>query len=199
MNKLENVRSFFTSDLKVRALNGNEKGVGEVSGYAVVFNQPSEFMGFYEIIDPKAFENVDMTHVLALYDHNYDNILARVDSNTLQLSVDKQGVAFKMTLPDTTIGRDVYENVRNGNLKGMSFGFTVDKEDWSQNDKGEVIHTVIQIGRFTEISICALPAYTETSVAVSRSLNKFSEETYKKKVGLFLNALERNDNKNVKN
>lgn len=188
-NADENIRTLTVKGLKTRDNTGGDDSIGQVSGYAVVFNQPSEDMGFIEFTSPDAFAGVDMISVLALYDHDYQNILARTDSDTLQLDIDSTGLHFVMDMPNTTLGRDVYENVKNGNLKGMSFGFTIADDDWEQSDDGQIIHTITQIGQLSEISICSLPAYTETSVAVSRKLKSFNEEIYRKKVGLFLDVL----------
>ena len=184
----ENVRSTWVKDLKFRDLSSDKStsSIGQVSGYAVVFGQPSEDMGFTEYVDPHAFDGVNMNSVIALYDHNLDNILGRVDSGTLELKLDQTGLFFSLEIPDTTVGRDVYTNIQNGNLKGCSFGFTIADDDWEYDAHDNTIHTVNQIDELIEISITALPAYSQTSVGVSRGLKKFNEETYRKKMSLFL-------------
>ncbi|MBZ6070761.1 HK97 family phage prohead protease, partial [Weissella cibaria] len=55
-----------------------------------------------------------MSKVLALYDHDYANILGRVDAGTLKLEVNEIGLKFQIQVPDTTTGRDVYANVKAG-------------------------------------------------------------------------------------
>lgn len=182
-----NVRSMVVKDLQVRNATDNSNSIGQVSGYACVFGQPSEDMGFIEYTDAGAFDGVDLSNVLGLYDHNFENILARVDSDTLELRVDDKGLFFTMDMPNTTLGRDVYENVRNGNLKGMSFGFTIEADTWQDGDNDSLIHHITQIGEIFEISICSLPAYTETSIAVSRHFNNLTKEKdFRKRTALFL-------------
>lgn len=191
----EEIRSTLAKHLKIRDLTGDEStaAIGQVTGYACVFNQPSENMGFIEYCDPGMFDGVDMSNVLALYSHKLTNILGRVSSGTLVLDVNDKGLCFTLDIPDTTLGHDVYENIKNGNLQGCSFGFTIADDNWQQGNDGTPIHTILQIGELTEISITPLPAYSETSVTVSREAKKLNEETYREKVGLFLDCLEMED------
>ncbi|BBD16812.1 phage maturation protease [Melissococcus plutonius] len=145
-----------------------------ICGYAVVFNEPSENLGgFIERISPHAFDDVDMSNVLCLYNHDSANILARSDSNNLILAVDNKGLYFEATLPDTTLARDVYANIDAGNVKGCSFGFTVEKDswNWSEDIKPDE-RTVEKIGNLFEITLTPIPAYQDTNVAKRTSKNK---------------------------
>lgn len=164
--------SFTTRD--VQDEQGNTQHV--ISGTAVVFNQQSSPMPFVEVISDQAFNGVDLSDVKLLYSHDFGNILARTDSGTLQLDLTDNGLDFTATLPDTQLGHDVYTDILNGNLKGMSFGFTIDDDSWSV-ENGVQIHTINQIGVIAEISITSLPAYTETSLMVQRSLNKIATQS----------------------
>ncbi|MCT3301780.1 hypothetical protein C6Y12_04960 [Lactiplantibacillus pentosus] len=153
---------------------GNTQHV--ISGTAVVFNQQSSPMPFVEVISDQAFNGVDLSDVKLLYSHNFGNILARTDAGTLQLDLNSNGLDFTATLPDTQLGHDVYTDILNGNLKGMSFGFTIDDDSWSV-ENGVQVHTINQIGVIAEISITSLPAYTETSLMVQRSLDKIATQS----------------------
>lgn len=163
------VRTIQATNLTVKRDLGN--GTRQLSGYAVIFNQPSNPLPFIEYIRPGAFDNVDMSQVRLLYAHDYNNILARVDSGTLSLKVDDKGLFFVADIPDTTLGNDVYANVENGNIKGLSFSANIDPnggDNWGQDGHGNVIHTITQFNQLTEISLTPIPAYTETSVQVKR-------------------------------
>lgn len=164
--------SFKTRDIQDE--QGNTQHV--ISGTAVVFNQPSSPMPFVEVISDQAFNGVDLSDVKLLYSHDFGNILARTDSGTLQLDLTDNGLDFTATLPDTQLGHDVYTDILNGNLKGMSFGFTIDDDSWSV-ENGVQVHTINQIGFIAEISITSLPAYTETSLMVQRSLDKIATQS----------------------
>lgn len=188
----KNIRSVLNKNWHVRDLtdDGSTTAIGQVVGYACVFNQPSEDMGFVEYCDPAMFDGVDMSNVIALYSHDLSNILGRVSSNTLTLVVDDYGLKFTLDIPDTTLGRDVYANIKNGNLEGCSFGFTIENDTWRQDNNGKIIHTILQIDELMEISITPLPAYAETSIAVSREFKRISEESRRDKAALFLDLIE---------
>ena len=117
------------------------------------------------------FDNVDFSQVRLLYAHDFNNILARVDSGTLSLKTDDKGLFFVADIPDTTLGNDVYTNVENGNIKGLSFNAQIDPnngDSWEQGADGKVIHTINHFASLAEISLTPIPAYTETSVQVAR-------------------------------
>lgn len=144
-------------------------GVMKLSGYGAVWDQPSLKGDFVEYISPAALEGVDLSSVLLLYAHDFNNILARVDANTLSLKVDQKGLYFEATLPDTTLAHDVYNNIQAGNVKGVSIGFNIASggDSWDYRD-GETVHTITQIERLNELSLTPIPAYTQTSVEVQR-------------------------------
>lgn len=144
-------------------------GAMKLSGYGAVWDQPSLKGDFVEYISPTALEGVDLSGVLLLYAHDFNNILARVDANTLSLKVDQKGLYFEATLPDTTLAHDVYNNIQAGNVKGVSIGFNIASggDSWDYRD-GETVHTITQIERLNELSLTPIPAYTQTSVEVQR-------------------------------
>ena len=139
----------------------------------MLYDQPSVPMPFVEYIDRGALDNVDLSKVLLLYGHDLNSVLARSDAENLQMRADDKGLWFRATLPDTTLGRDTYTNVANGNLKGCSVGFKIGDDKWLQGNDGNVIHHIRSFDQLIEISITPIPAYTETSVDVQRSLEAF--------------------------
>lgn len=159
-----------TTDLTTRSSDDNGM---TVEGYAMLYDQPSVPMPFVEYIDRGALDNVDLSKVLLLYGHDLNSVLARSDAENLQLRADDKGLWFRATLPDTTLGRDTYTNVANGNLKGCSVGFKIGDDKWLQGNDGKVIHHIRSFDQLIEISITPIPAYTQTSVDVQRSLEAF--------------------------
>ena len=98
-------------------------------GYALVFNSWSEDLGgFVETIEPSALEGSDLSDVRALFNHNADKVLARSTAGTLELETDNKGLKFRFKLPNTSYGKDVAENLRNGNINQCSFGFVLDDD-----------------------------------------------------------------------
>nr|WP_199867075.1 HK97 family phage prohead protease [Weissella cibaria] len=176
--------------MEVRS-SSDGKFVGQIAGYALKFDKPSVSRGpFIEYIRTGALNGVDLTEVLALFEHDYASLLGRVDAGTLSLHVEDVGLHFVLDVPDTTLGRDVYNNVKLGNLKGMSFGFVVAKggDEWKQGEKPTRI--INKIAELKEISVVSVPAYDDTSVQVTRSLSAFfdaqNEHEYREKVRIYL-------------
>lgn len=147
----------------------------QIQGYAITFNQKSELIDgqFTEIIKPTALNGVDLSKVQLIYGHEYNSILARADSGNLTLKVDDSGLFFVATLADTTVANNVYADILAGNLKGMSFGFTIPKggDEWVRDGSG-ILHVVNQIGILGELTVTPNPAYAETTVQIKRSLDQ---------------------------
>lgn len=140
-----------------------------VSGYAIMFDKPSQDLGgFIEYIDNGALKDVNFDGVYLVYAHDMNQPLARVDAGTLKLKVDDKGLFFKATLPNTTVANDVLENIRVGNIKGMSFAFTTKADKWTfgKNGSPDIRHVTV-IDEVFEVTITPLPAYQDTSIAIS--------------------------------
>ena len=171
-----NNKQFFPS-VELRAYKSEEEARMLVEGYAIVFNSESRDLGgFTEVVKENALDKAleRNTDVLALYGHDYQNVLGRQSANTLQLEKDERGIKFTLDLPNTQLGRDVYTLVERGDLKGNSFGFTVEKDSWDK--KGDkVIRTIEQVRDLFEISIVSLPAYEATEL-VKRNFEEFAED-----------------------
>ncbi|MBZ1518817.1 phage major capsid protein [Leuconostoc mesenteroides] len=170
-------------DKEIRSIQGdihvvqrdNSDDPKQIQGYAVLFNTESvDLGGFIEVIKPNALDNVDLSAVQLIYGHENNSILARVDSGNLTLTVDETGLFFVAALADTNLANDVYQDILAGNLKGMSFGFTIpeDGDDWIFDQGDTAVHVVNQIGDVIEITITPNPAYQDTSVSVKRSLDE---------------------------
>src|SRR5690348_12903845 len=92
-------------------------GGANISGYAAVFNQETVIgdgiFGFREQIDPGAFDvAIKEDDVRALFNHDPNILLGRTESGTLQLSTDRRGLKYSVSLPDTAAARDVRELIR---------------------------------------------------------------------------------------
>jgi HK97 family phage prohead protease len=119
-------------------------------GYAAVFNAPSHDLGgFREVIKPGAFKRTlaDSAHVVALNNHNADQVLGRVGSGTLRLEEDDTGLRFELDLPDTSYARDLSALVQRGDVAGCSFAFSVRPggELWEESN-GQTIRTLTALG-----------------------------------------------------
>lgn len=155
-----------------------EKGFN-IYGRPIVYDSPTKINDypageFIEIISRGALDGADLTDVRLLVNHDNNKIpLARVPK-TMTLSVDREGLTFRATLPDTEAGKEVYEAVRRGDLSGMSFAFTVPDGGDSYDAKTNT-RTINKINKVYECSIVSYPAYKSTYVSVeSRSTRQAS-------------------------
>lgn len=147
-------------------------------GHAAVFDSPSELLGgcFREIIKPGAFADaIKSSDVRALFNHEPDNILGRTSAGTLRVAEDATGLAIEIDPPDTCCGRDLQVSMKRGDIKEMSFGFTVAEggDEWARdpNETGNWTRTISKIERLYDVSPVTFPAYPETGCAM-RSLEK---------------------------
>jgi len=164
------------SQLEIREVQGGRT----LAGRCVVFNQPANIGGaFLETIAPSSFsQTLREDDQIMLRDHRSELLLGRRSAGTLTLSQDQIGVTFEVSLPDTELGRDTYENVRLGNLRGCSFGFLVRDDEWSQDAAGNLTRLLKNVQCF-EVTLTSMPAYDSTSVdirSVRAKLNRSVDE-----------------------
>ncbi|MCP5165587.1 MAG: HK97 family phage prohead protease [Pseudomonadales bacterium] len=142
----------------------------KLTGYAAVFNSLSvDLGGFRELIAPGAFTRTlaDRHPIFAVHHHDMADLLGSTRSGTLKLTEDRTGLYFELTLPGSSLGRDIHELVQRGDLATMSFSFTVNGsagEEWRDAPNGQ-IERVLRDVSLREISTVALPAYPSTNVA----------------------------------
>ena len=150
-------------NIEHRMATGLQASGRTLTGYAAVFNADTRVGDFIERIAPGAFiRSLESGRdVLALADHDPKTVLGRTSSGTLALSEDSHGLAFTLTLPDTTAGRDLAALAARGDLGGMSFGFVPADEVWT-GDTRELREVELH-----EVSVVqGWPAYPQTSVAL---------------------------------
>lgn len=150
-------------------------------GYALVFNSWSEDLGgFVETIEPSALEGSDLSDVRALFNHNADKVLARSSAGTLDLETDEKGLKFRFKIPNTSYGKDIAENLKNGNIDQCSFGFVLDDngDSFDFDEKRSIYQrTLKKIKSVMDISLVTYPAYSSTSAAPAlRSIDKIESE-----------------------
>ena len=144
----------------------------KLRGYAIVYNSLSEPLYgdlFRERINRGAFtKSLLENDQVCLWGHDTRYVLGRKSAGTLILREDDKGLYFEVSLPNTTWARDLKESVDRGDIKQMSFGFKVVRENWIDNKEtlkeyGMPIREVEEI-TLHEISLVTFPAYTETNV-----------------------------------
>lgn len=155
----------------------------KVEGYAVVFNSLSaDLGGFYEIIEDGAIDEevINRSDILCLLDHNKERgVLARSTngSGSLQLSLDSHGLKYSFEAPHTTLGDEILEGLRRGDISKCSFAFTVEKDRWEKQEDGTIIRHVDKIKQLYDVSLVYNPAYEDTEVkADTRGLKELQEK-----------------------
>lgn len=141
-----------------------EGGAPLIVGYAAVFNSMSEDLGgFREVIAPGAFADSLGGDVRALWSHDPAIVLGRTTAGTLRIAEDRKGLRVEIKPPSSAAG--YVESIRRGDVSQMSFGFTVEKDDWTRAQDGTTVRTLQRVN-LKEVSPVAFPAYQASSVAV---------------------------------
>ena len=73
----------------------------------------------------------------------------------------KEGLGYRFTPPDTTIGRDLAYNIENRILTNVSIGFMILDHRWTK-EKDTYVRTLLDV-ELWEMSFVAFPAYPETT------------------------------------
>lgn len=186
--KLREIRFYdFRKENREYAPHLAEENSRIVEGYAIVFNQQSRQLYdkaskkvFTEIIDPRAVTKtfLDDQDVKMLYNHSNDMLLARstYGIGTLSYEIDEYGVKYRFEMPNTTVGNDVLELIRRGDVWGCSFAFSYAKDGVRDEKRnGHNFRTVIQMASIDDFSIVVDPAYLGTYVT-TREFSASEEE-----------------------
>lgn len=165
-----------TVEFDVRNGEASSDGMS-FTGYAAVFNSPSEPLPFTEVIREGAFKRSlkSRNEIKLFMNHNTDVVLGSTRAGTLKLTEDSRGLLAQAELPDTSAGRDLSVLMRRGDVSSMSFGFSVPPkgDKWSGDGSTRELHQV----RLHEVSIVTgFPAYEATTASV-RSLDILATRT----------------------
>lgn len=168
MEKLKKeIRAF---NFEVRA-EENEAHGHFLSGRPIVFGQRTDIGWYDEVIERGALDTTDLKDVRFLVNHNTDMIpLARSRNNnensTMQLSVDDDGMGIRVDLDteNNADARSLYSAVGRGDISGMSFMFTVDKDSWDDVNTDHPTRHIRSIQNVLEVSAVTFPAYSQTSI-----------------------------------
>lgn len=157
-------------EFEVRA-EENEVHGHFLSGRPIVFGQRTDLGWYEEVIEPGALDSTDLKDVRFLVNHNTDMIpLARSRNNnehsTMQMSVDADGMGIRVDLDteNNSDARNLYSAVGRGDITGMSFMFSVDKDSWDDADTDHPVRHIRSIRRVIEVSAVTFPAYSSTSI-----------------------------------
>lgn len=178
-NQLE--KRMLATNLEVRSLEDGEAEV--IEGYALKYEHWSDELGWYypfrEKLAQGCLDHADMSNVVALFNHDESQILGRSGVNVELLS-DNIGLHFRIAPNNSTLAKDVLENVRSGIISQCSFAFTVPDEDgaedWQETEAGTYERTINKIDKLYDVSLVTTPAYPDTEVVVGTRSKEMVEE-----------------------
>jgi HK97 family phage prohead protease len=136
-----------------------------IFGTATVFNSSYD-MGWYdEEMSSDSLNEADMKDVVALFNHDMNMVLARTSSGTLKLNVTGNAMEYEFEAPNTTLGNDLLEMVKRGDVYQSSFAFTVEKESWHEMEGSKPKRVIRSIKKVYDVSPVTYPANPDTMVA----------------------------------
>ena len=158
-------------NFEIRAEN-NEKNGDHITGRPIVYDSKTDLGYFDEIIEAGALDKANLKDVRFLVNHNTDMIpLARSRNNnensTMQMTVDKDGMSIRVNLDteNNTEARNLYSAIKRGDITGMSFMFTIDREEWENLESDHPTRHIKSIGQVFEVSAVTFPAYESTEIS----------------------------------
>ena len=158
---------------EVRAQEPTADGNGTllIVGTPIVYDTPTTIndpTGSYtEVIKRGALDGADLTDSRLLVNHDLTRIPLARTPKTMQFKITDKGLEMTAELPDTEEARSAYTAVKRGDLKGMSFAFTVPEGGDSYDAKTNT-RTITKIAKVYEVSLVNFPAYP-TASAEARS------------------------------
>lgn len=144
-----------------------------VEGYASTFNDPYKLyttydgVDVYEVIDPDAFRDADMSDVIYLYDHE-GRVFARMSNGTLIVEPQLHGLFVAADLGSTSSSRSVYEDIAAGLITRMSWSFDPDWdsiEEIYEEDEHKFTSIIHRVRKVYDVSCVSLPADPNTEIS----------------------------------
>ncbi len=157
-------------DMELRILQEDREGQEpdyRIEGYASTFEPYVLFrdgdIEYKEVIDPKAFDETDMSDVVLRVDHE-GKVYARTSAGDLVVSVDEHGLKQEADLSRTAAGRALFEDIQARHYEKMSFAFTVREDSYDQK---EHLRTITKIEKLFDVSPVSFPANPGTELDVA--------------------------------
>ena len=157
-------REYRSMEMRIR---DDEEVKYSVEGYASTFERyklfEDEGTEYFEQIDPKAFDEADLSDAVFRIDHE-GPVYARTSAGTVEIWVDDHGLAQRTDLSKTQKARDLFEDIKAGNYPKMSFAFTVAEDHY---DRATHTRVIDRIAKVFDVSPVSFPANPTTELSVS--------------------------------
>lgn len=163
------------SDTRVTFSASAEMTGNTLSGFAHAFGQLTQVGNRYLRFAQSAFDQaLSHSDVRAFLNHDTTLLLGRQSNGTVRLSVQPDGLAYEIDLPDTTYAADLKTLIARGDLSNMSFGIIPGAHTLSKAPDGKQIITHTSVKEIFDISPVSLPAFAGSTVSL-HSLNGSAE------------------------
>jgi HK97 family phage major capsid protein len=134
--------------------NGIELSGGSVYGLIPVGKKSRDFGGWDEVIEPGAFDNTDVSELVATVEHDPARLLGRYDTTLKIENRSQEGFSWRVELPDAPVGQDVRAGIERRDYQGGSWRMVVGKDRWD----GTTRH-IEEIRSLRDVTVTANPAY----------------------------------------
>lgn len=182
-----------TFKAEMRAKDGDSRGY---KGVASVFDTETRIYWFLEKIERGAFDEADTSETVCAVNHNYDLVVSRTSAGNLTVRTTENGFEYEGEASDTTAGRDLMVNLRDGNITQSSFAFVPSKVRWEEEKRGNEIvdiRVIEKIEKVYDVAPVVFPAYpTTTSEAKTKDMQ--TEDFYREEKRNFKETIEKRDN-----
>ena len=154
---------------------------GIIEGYVTTYGNVDDWG---DVIMKGAFDDVDLSNVIMLYSHNYED----VPIGKWELELKEDGIYGKGILNlKQQKARDVYEAVKFGTITGLSVGFIADCEFLEENVHGGF--NIHKVAKLIEVSPCVLPANDKARIERIKNSTQINKNMYNKNsIADFLSA-----------
>jgi HK97 family phage prohead protease len=177
-----------SAPFELREAGGNTDGQ-TLAGYAAVFDTATRIDSwegtFDETIQRGAFrKSIRETTPVLQFDHGRHPLIGSIPLGVItRIEEDKLGLPVEARLTDNWLIEPIRDAIRDGAVNGMSFRFTVVRDEWrdidgnlvkpeelmqllwNPSERGPLQRTLKEV-RVAELGPVVFPAYKETSVDV---------------------------------
>lgn len=154
---------------------------GIIEGYVTTYGNVDDWG---DVIVKGAFDEVDLSDVIMLYSHNYeDPPIGKWELELKEVGIFGEGI-FNLKQQKA---RDVYEAVKFGTIAGLSIGFLADSKFLEPNEYGGF--NIHKVAKLIEVSPCVLPANDKARIERIKNSTQINKNMYNKNsIADFLSA-----------
>lgn len=189
-NKKAQFRDFQITNIEVREAAEGEPEKLIIRGVPCVFNEETLLFRWdnymvYEQVDERAFDEADMSDVIFNCNHG-GRVFSRTRNKSLKLNINREKKRLEMEteLWDDDEGhRQLYRDIKRGNIDKMSFAFTIRSQERTTEEVKEndvivykVHRKITGIDRLFDVSAVDIPAYDATEISARRMFEAESKE-----------------------